>query len=473
MRSLTGQPQYGLKKFSITLVFTLIGMGLCPGHAHALRPLLQFSEQFKESRKSVEPPDFYIEEVDITGNELIEQIVRIDSFGIDIKDKNSRKELIKIVEKIESGKMKLIVATNKIDSSVIGYLLYQPLYDNGIYLERLYIIPEYRKTGVGRAFLDCCAGKFRMISTNVRLDESADKLAIEDGMRKTLKAMGFEQEDYDYFVWKRPEAGILDKNLIFDFTTTDPAEHDYNKKWAYLTHTGITELANLEKLKSIYEDISRASEELFCCYKTTYRFPVTWNPAGFILDISDGGEVLYAGDLRIGKEIIHPLSLSLEELKDLKVKLRKNKHIDDDLSGEAREIDITGAKIAGVSINVSMLQDKRIRNFTDISNFSVLMAMAIKYNLPIVLVYDYEPSGNGTNSGPAEDFTKACQGFEKILTSQSNHMLSLLDSEGIKVDFDSNDFKNAILRQIKPAFAYKQEDAQNLKIPSRVLQKAL
>jgi GNAT superfamily N-acetyltransferase len=211
MRLLTGQRQYGLKKFSIALVFTLIGMGLYPGSAHALRPLLQFSEKFKESRKSVEPPDFYIEEIYIAGNELIEQIVRIDPFGIDIKDKNSRKELIKVVKKIESGEMKLIVATNKTDSSVIGYLLYQPLYDNGIYLERLYIIPEYRKTGVGRAFLDCCAGKFRMISTHVRLDESADKLVIEAGMKKTLKAMGFEQEDYDYFVWKRPRIDLIYK----------------------------------------------------------------------------------------------------------------------------------------------------------------------------------------------------------------------------------------------------------------------
>ena len=215
--------------------------------------------------------------------------------------------------------------------------------------------------------------------------------------------------------------------LVYGFSTTDPREHDPAGEWAYFTHTGICEDINYNKLMYLYENISRAKEEIFCCYKSSDEFPMTWMAAGFILDVSKDGEVLYAGGVRRVGDHIQPLQYDKKKLAELKVRLRREGRIDTAPSNEVKEMDITGSAIMGICVDMGLIDNWLKRSRADeLESFSLLMAMAIKYNLPIVLIHS-----------PVKDIKEHAMFREKF-------------EEILEKYISEEDFKNAILKQIKP-----------------------
>jgi len=77
--------------------------------------------------------DFYIIKEDTIGNALIIKIASMDTFGVDIKNTRNSNDFIKTVKKLKLRKSKSLVAINKADSSIAGYLLYEPTGNKAIY----------------------------------------------------------------------------------------------------------------------------------------------------------------------------------------------------------------------------------------------------------------------------------------------------------------------------------------------------
>lgn len=170
--------------------------------------------------------------------------------------------------------------------------------------------------------------------------------------------------------------------------TTNPNFHN-QEKWSYLTHHGITKHEN--KMKAILNDIECASKEILCTYWNHNRRPRPWGPIGFILDVSEQSEILYAGLVHIGSDIIQPLTCSADEVESLKKKLRsKRKPVALEklhkLTSAPLEVDLTGGGIRGIFIQPQhALYNKHY--LTDIiQSTPLVMAIAVKYNLPIVLL---------------------------------------------------------------------------------------
>ncbi|UCH12632.1 MAG: methyltransferase domain-containing protein, partial [Candidatus Omnitrophota bacterium] len=265
----------------------------------------------------------------------------------------------------------------------------------------------------------------------------------------------------DTSIEEGPKDDLNGEDLIFGFASTNPLKHNPQGPWAYFTHTGICEQKNYTILLSLYEDLSKAREKLFCCFKSSHRFPITWKPIGFILDISRGGELLYADNLRDLGDTIYPLQLYGKELKELKETLRKQKRIDTSPSDKVKEMEVTNADVIGICLNLfkvdphtstlskgltiendrwlyEWLDFVRMNQFTW-GNFCLLMAMAIKYNLPIVFIHE---------EMTLKEYIAIRQEFEEYLDRKEEDMLAYLKS--IYIDLDGIDFKNAILRQIRP-----------------------
>lgn len=190
-------------------------------------------------------------------------------------------------------------------------------------------------------------------------------------------------------------------DLTFGFGSDDPRKHNPFGKWKYLTHTGISRDPdkNLQKLIALLKDVSKAKDEIFCCFETSSVNPRTWRLVGFILGIPKG-EVLYAGKLRDQHrdsggthKVIYPLRLPVNKREKLKNDLRKNRFIDTAIIGSKypdypKEIDVTGAEITGVCVNIQGWRDKRVEGFIYLDFLDselIILAIAVKYKLPIVI----------------------------------------------------------------------------------------
>ncbi|MEK6732378.1 MAG: hypothetical protein AABY55_02020 [Candidatus Omnitrophota bacterium] len=188
--------------------------------------------------------------------------------------------------------------------------------------------------------------------------------------------------------------------------------------WSILTHTGITHQQQYyKKLMGIYQDKERARKEIFCCYNTTSKKPTIWAARGFGL-ILKPGEILYYGGLRFGEQQIFPLRLDEKELEEAKLKIRQKNYIDTTPSNRAKEVDITDAEIVGVFLAADDLSS------TELLDFSILMAMAIKYKLPIVIIrYELQQS--------EEDYRNLHPYFVKFFEDNVGKMRGYLKQFGI------------------------------------------
>jgi hypothetical protein len=245
-----------------------------------------------------------------------------------------------------------------------------------------------------------------------------------------------------------------ESDLTFGFNSMDPLKHDPTKEWVYLTHTGMTGPGdwNTDKLISLLQDLSSSRKEIICCYYTNSEYTEIWKerPAGFILDISKSGEVLYAGPLRKDKDTIWPLKMNENEREALKEKLRQNRIIIK-LSKkiDPQEVDVTKADVAGIFLKIDMLSEdlkeenlyKKLEDDWYFDNFNLLMAIAWKYDLPIVLMSDKEIS---------ENYAAIFERFEKILDQCKQ-----LDN-----------IKNKLLQQVNPGLDFIQHDIDK-KLPNK------
>lgn len=238
-------------------------------------------------------------------------------------------------------------------------------------------------------------------------------------------------------------------SLEYGSRTTDPKKHIPQGMWAYLAHTGaITGHYNL--LRAFYEDLENAHREIFCCMKVTPSRPRMWlsRPVGLLLNIERRGEVLYAGDTRGSASTIYPLERPAEEIEFLKMAMREKSQIDFRSSGRRqKEMDITGAEIEGVCIGKGL--GFVLRDGGRLSNFTLLMAIAIKYDLPIVFL---------TNVSDSKKHERLYRSLERALKRHKRAMFNNLKTmaESGHIDFseirvqNENELVAAIMRQITP-----------------------
>lgn len=174
--------------------------------------------------------------------------------------------------------------------------------------------------------------------------------------------------------------------LAFGLVTTDPSRYNPNN-FSFLSHGGIGDWDNAPRLDRLFEDIECARDFIFCTFWNTPSKWITWsNTASLILDISDGGEVLWAGSPE--GRLFFPLRFKDIELRNTKLEMRRDRErMQIDLSSYPEEfkrgiypyeVDVTGARIAGIWLQLPWWEDFGSAHFE-------FVALAIKYNLPIAI----------------------------------------------------------------------------------------
>lgn len=193
--------------------------------------------------------------------------------------------------------------------------------------------------------------------------------------------------DFEYdlgFLDERRRETLQDDFLIDGISLTDPRGHDPSK-WSYLLHAGITTGGHLAKLESLYHDLSRAKEEIFCTYWSDDEVLSTYSYQGFILGMDDPrAEVLYGGEYR--KEAVYPLAFDQEGKTALKEKMRMERSfLDEEEVRPGNEVDVTGATVRGIFVQPSPANLFYQDTPENQREFAMLMAIAVKYELPILL----------------------------------------------------------------------------------------
>jgi len=126
------------------------------------------------------------------------------------------------VASIVSGKKNLLVLVNPKNAEILGYVFYTPDGDTAMYLDRIFIVPEYRQRGIAGILITKCQERFDYIS----LDNLPETVEIQEGMARLYKRLGFvEDRASGRWVWRKGQPFKDLVTLIQELVDAREAKH--------------------------------------------------------------------------------------------------------------------------------------------------------------------------------------------------------------------------------------------------------